>query len=706
MMAQAGFGSLDARPASTSASTTRFAGGYGGRSASDGPDAVQAHGQNTENAPIEETELNYPVRIPTLSLVEDSDGAGRFRGGLGLRKDYLFDRPDDVHDPRRPRQDRPGGGVRRRRRPQGGVRPDPRRRRVAPRVEDDRRPRARRRRQLPHVRRRRVRPAGGAGSGARRARRARGKGERRPCARRVPRRPRRRRGRRERDERAPEERMSSRLAIDIGGTFTDATLIDEETGAVSIAKVLSTPADPSLGFMAAAERILAESDVAAADVHFVVHATTVATNAIIEGTIARGGFVTTEGFRDLLEIQRQTRPTLYDTRFEKTPPLVPRDRAFGVRERLGPGGEVLTPLDEASVRDVAAALRDGRVESVAVCLLHCLRQPRARAARRRDPRGGAARRPDLALVGRRAGVPRVPARVDDGDQRGDPPGRRPLPREHRATSRGRGRLGGAARHAVERRRVRRRGRRAEARLHGRVRAGGRRHRVREPRQRDRERRRHLVRHGRHDGEGRADPGRDAVGHEGLLGRLARVGRRRRPLAVRVPDADAGDRPRRDRGGRRVDRLGRLRRHAPRRAAQRGRRPGAGLLPPGRHRADRDRRERRPRPPQPGVLPRRRDRARRRGRAARDRRALRRAARPRRRRGGERDRRDRERGDGERAPPDLRAARVRPAGLRARRLRRRRPGPRERHPARLRGADARRSRRRRGSSPRPACSGPT
>ena len=164
--------------------------------------------------------------------------------------------------------------------------------------------------------------------------------------------------------------MSSRLAIDIGGTFTDATLIDEETGAVSIAKVLSTPADPSLGFMAAAERILAESGVAAADVHFVVHATTVATNAIIEGTIARGGFVTTEGFRDLLEIQRQTRPTLYDTRFEKTAPLVPRDRAFGVRERLGPDGEVLTPLDEASVRDVAAALRDAAVESVAVCLLH------------------------------------------------------------------------------------------------------------------------------------------------------------------------------------------------------------------------------------------------------------------------------------------------------------------------------------------------
>ena len=169
--------------------------------------------------------------------------------------------------------------------------------------------------------------------------------------------------------------MSSRLAVDIGGTFTDATLVDEETGAVSIAKVLSTPSDPSLGFMAATERILRESGVAPADVRFVVHGTTVATNAIIEGNVARSGFVTTEGFRDLLEIARQTRPTLYDTRFEKTPPLVPRDRAFGVRERLGPGGDVLAALDEASVRDVGAALRAAGVESVAVCLLHAYVNP-------------------------------------------------------------------------------------------------------------------------------------------------------------------------------------------------------------------------------------------------------------------------------------------------------------------------------------------
>ncbi len=92
MMCQAGFGSLDIEAGRYTCFYDTFAGGYGARLASDGPDAVQAHGQNTENAPIEETELNYPVRIDRLSLVDDSEGPGRFRGGLGLRKDYRFDR--------------------------------------------------------------------------------------------------------------------------------------------------------------------------------------------------------------------------------------------------------------------------------------------------------------------------------------------------------------------------------------------------------------------------------------------------------------------------------------------------------------------------------------------------------------------------------------------------------------------------------------
>ena len=93
MMCHAGFGGVDPVTNEYFCFLETFGGGYGGRHASDGPDAVQAHGQNTENAPVEETEANYPVRIARLALVEDSDGAGRFRGGLGLRKDFRFDRP-------------------------------------------------------------------------------------------------------------------------------------------------------------------------------------------------------------------------------------------------------------------------------------------------------------------------------------------------------------------------------------------------------------------------------------------------------------------------------------------------------------------------------------------------------------------------------------------------------------------------------------
>jgi N-methylhydantoinase B len=92
MMCHAGFGGVDPETNEYYCFLETFGGGYGGRYASDGPDAVQTHGQNTENAPVEETELNYPVRVARLSLVEDSAGPGRFRGGLGLRKDFVFDR--------------------------------------------------------------------------------------------------------------------------------------------------------------------------------------------------------------------------------------------------------------------------------------------------------------------------------------------------------------------------------------------------------------------------------------------------------------------------------------------------------------------------------------------------------------------------------------------------------------------------------------
>lgn len=169
--------------------------------------------------------------------------------------------------------------------------------------------------------------------------------------------------------------MAYRLGIDIGGTFTDATLINEKTGATRISKVSSTPSDPSVAFLRVSERILREADVPAQEVRYVVHGTTVATNAIIEGKIARTGFVTTEGFRDMLEIARQIRPSLYDLQFEKPKPLVPRYLSFGVPERLDAQGNVLTELDENVMRQVAEKLRAEKVEAVAVCFLHAYLNP-------------------------------------------------------------------------------------------------------------------------------------------------------------------------------------------------------------------------------------------------------------------------------------------------------------------------------------------
>jgi N-methylhydantoinase A len=169
--------------------------------------------------------------------------------------------------------------------------------------------------------------------------------------------------------------MAYRLGVDIGGTFTDATLINEETGEIHIGKVSSTPQDPSLGFIEVTQRILRQNNVAPAEITYLVHGTTVATNAIIEGKVARTGFITTAGFRDMLEIARQIRPSLYDLGFEKPKPLVPRYLCFGVPERLDGRGQLLTPLDETVTRQIAGQLRREQVEAVAVCLLHAYANP-------------------------------------------------------------------------------------------------------------------------------------------------------------------------------------------------------------------------------------------------------------------------------------------------------------------------------------------
>ena len=166
-----------------------------------------------------------------------------------------------------------------------------------------------------------------------------------------------------------------RLGIDIGGTFTDATLINENTGEIRVGKVPSTPQDPSIGFMNATDRMLREASVSPDEVEYVVHGTTVATNAIIEKKVAPTGFITTDGFRDLLEIQRQIRPTLYDLHFEKPRPLVPRYLCFGIPERLDAQGRALTPLDETALVDAVEQLKREDVTAVAVCFLHSYINP-------------------------------------------------------------------------------------------------------------------------------------------------------------------------------------------------------------------------------------------------------------------------------------------------------------------------------------------
>jgi N-methylhydantoinase A len=166
-----------------------------------------------------------------------------------------------------------------------------------------------------------------------------------------------------------------RVGVDIGGTFTDATLLDDATGDTAIAKVLSTPSDPERGFIEAVRSVLEKKGVEPNAVSLVVHATTVATNAIIEGTTAKTAFITTDGFRDMLEIARQMRPSLYDPQFEKPRALVPRYWCFGVGERLLPTGEPIRPVDRADVDAIAVALAKDKVDAIAVCLLHSYRNP-------------------------------------------------------------------------------------------------------------------------------------------------------------------------------------------------------------------------------------------------------------------------------------------------------------------------------------------
>ncbi|MGK6311460.1 hydantoinase/oxoprolinase family protein [Neorhizobium sp. DT-125] len=164
--------------------------------------------------------------------------------------------------------------------------------------------------------------------------------------------------------------MGWRIGVDSGGTFTDICLFHEETGRIEVWKVPSTPRDPSLAIGEGVVEALERLDAASGEVGYFGHGTTVATNALIQQRGAPTGLITTEGFRDLLEIGRQKRPDLYDIRADKPKTLVSRDLRFGIAERVRHDGSVEHPLDEPALRAAARKLKAAGVQSVAIAFLY------------------------------------------------------------------------------------------------------------------------------------------------------------------------------------------------------------------------------------------------------------------------------------------------------------------------------------------------
>ena len=166
---------------------------------------------------------------------------------------------------------------------------------------------------------------------------------------------------------------SYRLAVDIGGTFTDIAI---DTGdEILTAKTLTTHERPVEGVLRGIDYAMSQSRLDPAAFASVIHGTTLATNALIERRGARVGAITTTGFRDILEIGYERRYDQYDMYLEKPDMIVPRERIRTVEERIDVGGEVLQALDTGSIERAIDELLDQGVASIAVCLLHAYKNP-------------------------------------------------------------------------------------------------------------------------------------------------------------------------------------------------------------------------------------------------------------------------------------------------------------------------------------------
>lgn len=165
------------------------------------------------------------------------------------------------------------------------------------------------------------------------------------------------------------------VGIDTGGTFTDVVLWDLAAGVELRLKAPTTPADPARGILEALAAALARTGGTGGDVALVAHGTTLATNAVLEGKWARTGLISTEGFRDILDLARQRRPSFFNLDIEKPTPPAVRDRRIDVPERMSPEGDVVRPLDETAVRAAARQLAAENCAAIAICFLHSYANP-------------------------------------------------------------------------------------------------------------------------------------------------------------------------------------------------------------------------------------------------------------------------------------------------------------------------------------------
>ena len=164
--------------------------------------------------------------------------------------------------------------------------------------------------------------------------------------------------------------MSAILGVDVGGTFTDFFLLDDLTGETRTHKVASTPDDPLHAILEGLHALVPQGALA-----FLAHGTTIATNALLQRRGGKVALITTAGFKDLLEIGRQTRPKIYDLKADHPEPLVPRERCFEVVERVGPAGEVIRRLSDTDLQRAIADVKASEADSVAVCFLFSFLNP-------------------------------------------------------------------------------------------------------------------------------------------------------------------------------------------------------------------------------------------------------------------------------------------------------------------------------------------